>query len=149
MTKLYFDDSTLRRARDLFTSVSIETGQSDKEGVGIIAKRDLNVGESFLDEYAIYQHGKVPKHWENDERGNYIKSKDGYFILRPSSTEWMNEARCNKHEYSNDKCNDCKKLKNVDIRISLQHDKKMLQWKITRPVPKGAELLTFYGASGS
>ena len=147
--KLHFDDGTLRCARELVTSVSMERGgQSDVKGVGIVAKRDLKVGESFLDEYAKYQHGKVPSNWENDERGNYIKSKDGYFILRPSYTEWMNEARCTTHtNYSNIKCQHCKALKNVDIRISFRHNQPILSWKITQPIPKGTELLTFYGPS--
>lgn len=146
---LSWDSRALYLARDLRDSVDFTSGsgQCDTNGMGVVAKIDIKRGKKFVDDIAKYEHGPVPKEWHGDIRGNYIKTDNGYIILRPSHSEWMNEARCKWHKETgsaSEKCEACKRVQNVSWRLENIQSKRMLTWHITKDINKGEELLAFY-----
>jgi hypothetical protein len=129
--------------RRFFTTFHVCSGtdQSDPEGVGCLARRHINKGEEFIDPYATYTHGEPPGKVECT-RGSYIKTKEGYFDLVPSATEWINApshgrvANVNFRSRYDSICGD---------GLSPSATKKLLVWKVVQPIDSGEEILAVYG----
>ena len=85
-----------------------------------------------------YYHGKPPDEFQNRGRGDYVKTQEGYFKLRRSITEWINEPRG--------------KSQSANIKFKVEYlfhsnSKRMipqLKWHVLRNIKKGEEVLANY-----
>ena len=114
------------------------TKQSDVKGAGVIARRDIKAGEMFCERNANYHPGKPPEEWDAD-RGEYIKTKEGYIDLRTTMTIYINGAIGEQ-------------TPNVGWRTTYEESdgkhtsetKCILSWKVLRNIKKEEEILGNY-----
>lgn len=119
--------------RKFMTSFVVVKGcrQSDSVGAGVIAQRKINAGECFIDPFVKYYAGHPPPTLDCS-RGDYIKTREGYLLLNPSMTEWINEPRGDQQE-------------NIEFRTQYsQYARPLLEWKVLIDVAKGEEILALY-----
>lgn len=137
-----YNAKCLEKRRDMIESVSAEKGstQCDPDGCGLVARKNIKSNHYFWDEGAVYCEGQPLPHL--DPSRDYIKlkhDKNGYFRIRASMTQWINEARG-------------KQVPNMLWRV--KYDTRQdaggpitipaLVWYTTAEIKKGEELLAQY-----
>lgn len=135
-----------QRELHLTFEVTNDDRQSDRKGVGVVAKRDISEGERFSDLSARYYSGSPNPACLDGERGDYIKVDSGYFDVRDSAfTQWLNEPR-KRGEKANiewlQTYADSGRHK-ASQEGSMKH---VLVWKVLRDIPRNAEVLVEYKA---
>jgi len=109
--------------------------QSDKDGCGIIATRDLQKGEFFVNYIATYHKGKPPDSLLHP-RGHHIKidtSPEAYMSIRPSYFEFINEPR--NGQVANAEFGVHREKSNLKLRLKV---------RMLSDVKKGDEILCIY-----
>jgi len=101
---------------------------SDPDGGGLIAIEPIRKGTQFIDVCSDYFRGKAPPKLLT-ERGDTIKSADGYFNIRRGKTQWINEARDGNEP-------------NFRFKKDYNHNK--IAWQAIRDIQVGEEILVVY-----
>jgi len=108
--------------------------QSDPSGSGVIAKVDVNIGDSFEDKAAFWMDGEPPSYL-NPIRGEYIMYRAGFFNVQGSYTVMLNEPR--NGQTANMQFRVCRTFHDGGILLTLR-------WRFIRDVQAGNEILVHY-----
>jgi len=111
--------------------------QSDPDGVGVIARRNISAREVFYDRNVKYCEGKPPPdidEWRYISVGTRTTSH-GYFRLVNSFTEMINQPMLNKGQVANIQW---------DTAWYEHESRRVLRWKVIHDIAKGEELFAEY-----
>lgn len=133
--------------RQFWSSVVVTRGccQSDPHGAGCIAQVHLTKGTTLVDMLCTYHPGAPPEPVDYASqvitaRGSYVKTKEGYFNLIPSFTEWINEPSIGGQMIESKKAN-------IAFASYYKDGTPVLALRIIRDIAIGEELLVLYNTS--
>eukprot|EP00978_Attheya_sp_CCMP212_P034601 scaffold145694_cov47-Attheya_sp.AAC.2 len=123
-------NTDVQRQINKFMQHVFDDRQSDSapDGGGLIAIRPIQKGTEFIDVSSQYVGGKAPPYLLT-ERGDTIKSADGYFDIRIGMTQWINEARDGK---------------TPNVRFKKDYNENKIAWQAVRDIQVDEEILAVY-----